>query len=72
MMKPDWLYSEDRLALRERCLSTLLQSYGIELSHDGTPMHSTKSIYECAHDWVSQGNPDAQGITNYYETYYKG
>ena len=72
MMNSDWLYSEDRLALRERCLSTLLQAYGIKLNGNGTPMQSTKSIYECAHDWVSQGNPDTQGITNYYKTHYQG
>ena len=25
---------------------------------------------ECAHDWVSQGNVNCNGIAKYYEAYY--
>jgi len=71
-MQNDWLYSEDRLAFREQCLSILLRKYGSELDDNGEPLHSCESIYGCAHDWVSQGNPEAAGIINHYKTHYKG
>ena len=67
----DWLYNEERLELREHCLSILLRKYGSEIKEDGTPVHSTESIYNCAHDWVSQGHPKPDGIVKYYEAYYK-
>ena len=66
----DWLYNEERLELRERCLSILLRKYGSELNEEGTPLHSTESIYNCAHDWVSQGHSKPDGIVKYYEAYY--
>ena len=66
----DWLYNEERLALRERCLSFLLREFGSELSEEGTPLHSTESIYNCAHDWVSQGNATTDGLFEYFEDYY--
>jgi len=31
-MNEDWLYSEDRMSLREQCLSVLLQKYEATLS----------------------------------------
>ena len=71
MKNEDWLYSEDRLGLREQCLSVLLKKYGCELNEDGTPLHSTESIYACAHDWVSQGHPKTDGIVKYYKAYYE-
>lgn len=71
-MNSDWLYTEDRMALREKCLSILLTTYGRDLDDNGVPLHSTESIYACAHDWISQGNDIPHGISKYYETYYKG
>lgn len=70
MSNADWLYSEDRLGLRERVLSTLLRRYGSHMKMDGTPEHSTESIYACAHDWVSQGNKSAEGVIEYYQENY--
>lgn len=67
----DWLYSDDRLGLRERVLSTLLRRFGSHMNMDGTPENSTESIYACAHDWVSQGHPSADGVIEYYEENYK-
>jgi hypothetical protein len=66
----DWLYSEKRLELRERCLSILLRKFGSEINEDGTPKYPTESIYNCAHDWVSQGHKIPDGIVKYYEAYY--
>ena len=71
-MESDWLYSEDRLAFREQCLSLLLKRFGSDLSESGKPLNSTESIYNCAHDWVSQGHKISNGIIKYYETYYQG
>jgi len=66
----NWLYSTDRMELREQCLSILLRRYGSKLNEDGSPVHSSESIYACAHDWVSQGHPKPDGIVKYYEAYY--
>tara|TARA_B100000212_G_C26902494_1_gene334302 strand:- start:113 stop:337 length:225 start_codon:yes stop_codon:yes gene_type:complete len=66
----DWLYDQKRMEFRERCLSILLQRFGSELKEDGSPAYSSQSIYECAHDWVSQGNVRPDGIVAYYEAYY--
>ena len=71
-MNNDWLYSPERMNLRERCLSLLLRRYGSHIKADGTPEHSTESIYACAHDWVSQGNPEPDGIDKFYEAFYDG
>ena len=70
-MEQDWLYSPDRMELREQVLSILLNKYGSALNDDGTPVCSTESIYACAHDWVSQGHPTPMGVIAYYEAYYK-
>ena len=70
-MEIDWLYSPERMELREQCLSVLLHKFGSALKEDGTPVCSTKSIYACAHDWVSQGHPSTMGIVAYYEAYYR-
>ena len=65
----DWRYSPERMKLREEVLKILLSKYGGQM--DGVvPKYSTKAIYECAHDWVSQGNVNCNGITAYYEAYY--
>ena len=66
----DWLYRPDQMVLREKALSTLLKELGGELSENGTPLHSTESIFAAAHDWVSSGNPTVDGILSfYYENY---
>ena len=70
-MEKDWLYSPDRMELREQVLSILLNKYGSALNDDGTPVCTTESIYACAHDWVSQGHPTPMGVVAYYEAYYK-
>ncbi len=69
-MSDGWLYSPERMNLREQCLSILLRRYGSHINEDGSPEHSTESIYACAHDWVSQGNPKPDGIVKYYDAYY--
>ena len=60
----DWRYSDKKLKLRQECLKILLETYG----NDKYVVN--KSIYECAHDWVSQGNTISVGIINYYEENY--
>ena len=68
----DWLYSEERLALRAKCLGKLLHKFGWELSESGLPKYSMKTIHSCAHDWVSQGNESENGVLSYFENYYRG
>ena len=69
-MNEDWIYSEDRMQLREKCLSVLLNQFGSDLNENGTPKYSTESIYSCVHDWISHGNPNTSGIIKYYKAYY--
>ena len=65
----DWRYDDDRLKLRGEVLQVLLKKYGAQME-GVVPKYSTQSIYECAHDWVSQGNMHTAGIVKYYEAYY--
>ena len=68
-MTEDWRYSEEKLALREQSLKVLLTKYGGQM--EGViPKYTTQSMYECAHDWVSQGNVSTAGIISYYKAYY--
>ena len=68
-MIQDWRYSEQKLALREQVLKVLFTRYAGK-QVNGLPAYSQQSIYECAHDWVSQGNVNTNGIVKYYEAYY--
>ena len=69
-MNDDWRYSDDKLKLRQQALTILLAKYGSELDSTRKSKYTSQSIYECAHDWVSQGNVNCNGITAYYEAYY--
>ena len=69
-MQTDWRYSPEKMDARSSALSVLLKRFGSELNSDGSPKYSNQSIYECAHDWVSQGNMITHGIIKYYEVYY--
>jgi hypothetical protein len=65
----DWRYSDHKMKVREQALKVLLSKFGGQM--DGvTPKYSSQSIYECAQDWVSQGNMNTAGIVKYYEAYY--
>ena len=66
----DWRYSEERMKYREAALRVLLTRFGRQLRSNGEPVYSQRSIYECAHDWVSQGNIRTDGIVKYYLAYY--
>ena len=68
-MIEDWRYSEHKLKLRESALKVLLTKYGSQLK-ESLPEYSNQSMYECAHDWVSQGNVNTNGIIKYFEAYY--
>ena len=70
MTTEDWRYSDDRMLIREKALSILLNRFGSSLDDNGEPKYSSQSIYECAHDWVSQGNVNTSGIVKYYLAYY--
>lgn len=69
-MTTDWLYSSQRLNLRGKTISSLLRRFGSHMRPDGSPEHSSKSIYECAHDWISQGNTSDDGVIEYYKANY--
>ena len=66
----DWRYSDFKMQLRRQVLSLLMMRFGSELNENGEPKYSNQSIYECAHDWVSQGNKRTDGLVKYYQAYY--
>jgi hypothetical protein len=70
MILRDWRYTDDKLQVRARVLEILLSKFGSELDKNGEPLYTMKSITECAHDWVSQGNMRADGVVKYYLAYY--
>ena len=61
-----WLHSPERQHARSEALLQLLETFGGELREDGTPAHSPRGLYGAAHDYVSHGNKDADGIISYY------
>ena len=65
----DWRYSDERMEIRKQVLKVLLSKFGHQLEN-GVPKYSSQSIYECAHDWVSQGNVNNSGVVKYYLAYY--
>ena len=69
-MLSDWRYCEVKMDVRTQGLNILFKKYGHQLCSDGSPRYSNQSIYECVHDWVSQGNLNTCGIVKYYEAYY--
>ena len=69
-MNEDWRYSDERMKLREQVLNLLLTRFGSLLDENGEPQYTNQSMYECAHDWVSQGNVGTSGLIKYYKAYY--
>ena len=65
MTNEDWRYSEDKLKLRGECLHILLNKFSYD--DPNKVNYTTQDIYECAHDWVSQGNKISSGIVAYFE-----
>ena len=61
----NWLYSDERMDLRARCIQLLFKHYG-GVRIDQAP-YSTEDIYSAVHDWVSQGNPDTDGLQRHFE-----
>lgn len=63
-----WLYSPERMELRAKCLSIMFKNYGGVRIENAS--YSTEDIYSAVHDWVSQGNPTAEGLAQYFESTY--
>ena len=61
---------DDSMKVRQQALFILIDKYGKNLDYSRKSKYTNQSIYECAHDWVSQGNVNCNGITKYYEAYY--
>lgn len=60
-----WLYTDERMELRAKCLTLLFKNYG-GVRIEEAP-YSTEDIYAAVHDWVSHGNPTAEGLQQYFE-----
>jgi hypothetical protein len=65
----DWRYSDQKMKVREQALKVLFTKFGHQMEGCKSK-YSGQSIYECAQDWVSQGNMNTAGIVKYYEAYY--
>ena len=69
MTYDDWRYNDFKMTLRKEVLKILLSKFGHQM--DGVvPKYTNQYIYECAHDWISQGNKTSFGVVKYYESYY--
>jgi len=64
VMSDDWRYTPQKMKLRQECLKLLLTKYGCKGYH-------AQSIYECAHDWISQGNSNTEKLVSFYKRYYE-
>ena len=62
----EWIHSEDKLSLRSECLIRLLKEFGSELDESGIPLHDNRLIYAAAHDYISHGNKDPEGVVKFY------
>ena len=67
MSTDDWRYSDERMDVRTQGLNILLKSLDTNCVQMDLPRYSNQSIYECVHDWVSQGNVRTDGIVAYYK-----
>jgi len=56
------------MKLRQECLNILFQKYGSEKIDQVS--YSTQDIYECADEWISQGNQISHGIVAYFNAYF--
>ena len=68
MTSTSWLYSDERMDLRAKCLTIMFKNYGGVRIENAT--YSTEDIYSAVHDWVSQGNPSPEGLAQYFESTY--
>jgi hypothetical protein len=69
MTYDDWRYNDFNTKLRQEVLKILMHKYGNQMEGK-QPKYPSKAIYECAHDWVSQGNKTSFGVTKQFEKYY--
>ena len=63
-----WLYSDERMEFRAKCLELMFKNYGGVRIDEAT--YSTEDIYNAVHDWVSQGNQGVEGLAQYFESTY--
>ena len=68
MTNTSWLYSEERMEFRAKCITILFKNYGGVRIDEAT--YSTEDIYNAVHDWVSQGNQGVEGLAQYFESTY--
>ena len=60
-----WIYSDERMELRAKCVQLLFKNYGGVRIENAS--YSTEDIYNACHDWVSAGNPTPEGLAQYFE-----
>jgi len=69
-MNYEWIHNEERMELRQKVYTILLNKFGGQLDRDGNLVNTEQSINDCCDDWVSKGHVSSNGIVNYYQAYY--
>ena len=65
VMQTEEQYSEEKLKLREQCLSILLKKYEITTESK----YSLRDIYECTEEWTHKYKT-SNGIIDYFKAYF--
>ena len=65
VMQTEEQYSEEKLKLREQCLSILLKKYEITTESK----YSLRDIYECTEEWTHKYKT-SNGIIVYFKAYF--
>ena len=58
-LSDSWKYNEDKMQLRQRCLTILMNRF---------PNENT-TIYNCCDDWIDK-QVTTNGIVDYFQAYY--
>ena len=65
VMQTEDQYSEEKLKLREKCLSILMKRYEVTTKSK----YSLRDIYECTEEWTHKYKT-SNGIVDYFKTYF--
>jgi len=65
VMQTEEQYSEEKLKLREKCLSILMKRYEITTESK----YSLRDIYECAEEWTHKYKT-SNGVVDYFKAYF--
>ena len=65
-------YSPHQMLLRQEALKILLGQFGSKNNENGLPKYQSHISYECAEQWVADGNLNCDGIIKHFLSIYGG